>query len=269
MSRDASTWDPRQYGEFADERSRAFFELLGRVGATEPASVADLGCGSGELTAVLAERWPGAAVEGIDSSTEMIQAAGKYPRVTFTVGDLAEWAPDGPIDVIISNAALHWVPTHRELAARWVRTLSPGGWLAFQVPGNFGAPSHTILRELCTSPRWHDRLAGVTRWNPVGEPAEYLGLLAGLGCRVDAWETTYLQVLPGTDPVLEWVKGTALRPVLTALDPAAAAEFLTEYGARLRQAYPATPQGTVFPFRRIFVVAQRSPLQGHAAPRPS
>ncbi|MDX6433616.1 MAG: trans-aconitate 2-methyltransferase [Streptosporangiaceae bacterium] len=258
------TWDPAQYWVFADERSRPFFELVGRIGAEAPARVVDLGCGHGELTATLAQRWPGAAIAGIDSSTEMINAAhrlaaGHPARLEFAVGNLADWAPEGPVDVIVSNAALQWVPEHRELLPRWTQALSPGGWLAFQVPGNAGAPSHALLRELCRSPRWRDRLADVLRWHPVGDPAEYFGLLAGQGCRVDAWETTYLQVLQGDDAVLEWVKGTALRPVLAALGgegAAETAEFLTEYAGLLREAYPPGPHGTLFPFRRIFVVAR-------------
>ncbi|GAA2081247.1 trans-aconitate 2-methyltransferase [Actinomadura alba] len=255
-------WDPQQYGLFGDERSRPFFELLSRVGAADPGSVVDLGCGPGELTASLARRWPAASVEGIDSSTQMIAAAREHSgaRLRFTVGDLADWAPDAdrPPDVIVSNAALHWVPAHRDVLARWAKALPPQGWLAFQVPGNFAAPSHTLLRELCRAPRWRDRLADVLRWQPVGTPGEYLELLAGHGCRVDAWETTYAQVLRGDDPVLEWVKGTALRPVLSTLDAADGAAFLSEYAALLRDAYPRRPYGTVFPFTRIFVVAQRA-----------
>jgi trans-aconitate 2-methyltransferase len=263
MSRDI--WDPAQYWAFADERSRPFFELVGRVGAEAPARVVDLGCGHGELTVTLARRWPDAAIEGVDSSTEMITAArelaaGHPGKLGFAVGNLADWAPDGPVDVIVSNAALQWVPEHRELLPRWVRALSPGGFLAFQVPGNADAPSHVLLRELCRSPRWQDRLADVQRWHPVGDPVEYLGLLAGQGCRVDAWETTYQQVLQGEDAVLEWVKGTTLRRVLAALGgdgSAETAEFLAEYAGLLREAYPTGPNGTVFPFRRIFVVARK------------
>lgn len=252
-------WDPRQYGVFRDERSRPFFELVGRVRAVDPARVVDLGCGSGELTATLADRWPAARVEGVDASPEMIKVAERHavPGLRFSVGDLADWRPGVPVDVIVSNAALQWVPTHRELLPRWVEALNPGGWLAFQVPGNFDAPSHTILRELCESPRWRGVLASVLRWHPVATPADYLDQLARPGCRVDAWETTYMQVMPGDDPVFEWVKGTALRPVLSVLDAAAATDFLAEYAVRLREAYPRMPYGTLFPFRRIFVVARR------------
>jgi trans-aconitate 2-methyltransferase len=162
------------------------------------------------------------------------------------------------VDVLVSNAALQWVPGHAELLAGFVAALTPGGELAFQVPGNLGAPSHTLLARLRDEPRWRDRLGpGADRSPVVLRPADYLDRLARLGCVVDAWETTYLHVLTGTDPVLEWVRGTALRPVLTALPPAEAAEFEAEYGALLRDAYPPGPAGTVLPFRRIFVVAQR------------
>jgi trans-aconitate 2-methyltransferase len=174
----------------------------------------------------------------------------------FSVGDLAEWVPERPVDVIFSHAALQWVPEHRELLPRWVRALAPGGRLAFGMPGNFDGPSHRILRELCESPRWRDRLGEVNRHNVVGDPAEYFELLSDLGCAVDAWETTYLQVLHGVDPVLEWMKGTALRPAFDALpDEREREEFSTELAALLREAYPAGPHGTLFPFRRIFVIA--------------
>jgi trans-aconitate 2-methyltransferase len=257
-------WDPVQYEAYADQRGRPFFELVGRVRAARPAFVVDLGCGTGRLTATLAHRWPDAMIEGVDSSAEMIEAArtalaaGGARRLRFTVGDLAGWAPTRPVDVIVSNAALQWVPRHEELLARWVDALAPGGWLAFQVPGNFHEPSHLALRELCGSARWRPRLGGVPLGRPVAEPDDYLDRLTRLGCAVDAWETTYLHVLEGRDPVLEWVKGTALRPVLAALDSEeAAARFLAEYGARLRAAYPPRAYGTVLPFRRIFVVARR------------
>ncbi|GAA3200851.1 trans-aconitate 2-methyltransferase [Actinocorallia longicatena] len=249
MSRD--TWDPAQYAVYSDERSRAFFELTARMRPPAPRRVVDLGCGSGELTATLADRWPGAEVLGLDSSASMIGKARGHerPGLGFAVGDLATWRPEAPVDVIVSNAAFQWVPGHVELLPVWVRSLAPGGVLAFQVPGNFDAPSHTLLREMSAK----HGVGDVLRWRPVLDPAEYLDLLAGLGCRVDAWETTYLQVLPGKNAVLEWVKGTALRPVLAALDDPAA--FLSDYSAALDDAYPPGPNGTVFPFRRIFVVA--------------
>jgi trans-aconitate 2-methyltransferase len=256
----APTWDPRQYRRFADERSRPFFELIDRVGADRPRRVVDLGCGTGALTTTLTERWPDAVVEGVDSSPEMIAEAaprGIPDRLSFTLADLRSWRPRVRVDVLVSNAALQWVPDHEARLPAWVEALSPGGWLAFQVPGADRAPIRVSLDELRQSARWRDRLAGAARWPTVLEPADYVARLAGLGCQVDAWETTYLHVLQGPDPVLEWVKGTALRPVLSVLAGAEREAFLSEYGARLRDAYPCQPFGTVLPFRRLFVVARK------------
>jgi len=254
------TWDPVLYRRYADERSRPFFELVGRVGAERPRRVADLGCGDGTLTATLAARWPDAVVEGVDRSAEMI--AGAEPtavpgRLRFALGDVRDWRPEAPVDVVVSNATLQWVPEHPELIERWGEALPSGGWLAFQVPGNDRAPSHAILDELRSAPRWRDQLAAAAPGPRVLEPGEYLARLEERGCAVDAWETTYQHVLPGADAVLEWVKGSALRPVVSSLDGAEREEFLAAYAARLREAYPAQRFGTVMPFRRIFVVARR------------
>jgi trans-aconitate 2-methyltransferase len=255
-------WDPGQYQHFGDERSRPFFDLLARVAAEDPGHVVDLGCGPGTLTATLARRWPGAEVRGIDSSPEMIEAARALPvaegqRLSFALGDVRDWRPDGRVDVIVSNAVLQWVPDHLTALARWAGFLQAGGWLAVQLPGNFDQPSHAILRQMAASGRWRALLAGVPLNRQAGEPAEYLDLLARAGLEVDAWETTYLHVLHGEDPVADWYQGTGLRPVLAALPPGRAAEFLDEYRARTSEAYPAAPYGTVFPFRRVFVVAAR------------
>ena len=252
-------WDPSQYGRFAAERGRPFLDLVARIGAVAPQRVVDLGCGSGELTTLLADRWPAAAIEGIDSSAEMIGAAQRLDtRVSFSIGDLTTWAPPDEIDVIVSNAVLQWVPTHRTLLAAWAAALPPGGWLAFQVPGNFAAPAHTAMRELAASPRWADALRDVLRHDgAVDSPSSYATLLLDAGLVADAWETTYLHVLHGADPVLEWLRGTGLRPVLAALDAAEAADFSTELAAALRVAYPPSEHGTLFAFRRVFAVAHR------------
>ncbi len=250
-------WDPEQYLRFADERGRPFRDLMARVGAREPGSVADLGCGPATLTVELARRWPGARVEGVDDSPEMIERARAETAgaVELTLADLRDWEPAAPVDVIVSNATLQWVPGHLPLLDRLAGLLAAGGWLAFQVPGNFDQPSHTELAALSDDPRWRARLAGRARPR-VEEPGDYLARLAGRGLRVDAWETTYLQVLQGEDAVLEWMRGTGLRPVLSALDGEDRTEFEAEYGARLRAAYPGQAYGTVLPYRRIFVVAQ-------------
>lgn len=260
-------WDPGQYQRFGDERSRPFFDLIARIGAADPGYVADLGCGPGNLTAALAQRWPRAEVTGVDNSPEMIEAAAAEAaaagggtargRLRFVLADVRDWQPPRPPDVLVSNAVLQWVPDHLDVIARWAGMLPSGGWLAFQVPGNFGQPSHVILRELAASARWRSLLAGVELNRQAASPAEYLDLLARAGCEVDAWETTYLHVLAGDDPVLEWYRGTGLRPVLARLDQEQAAEFLAEYGSRARAAYPRAPYGTLLPFRRVFAVARR------------
>jgi trans-aconitate 2-methyltransferase len=255
-------WDPDQYGLYADERGRPYHELVGRVAADRPGLVVDLGCGDGSLTATLAERWPEATVLGVDSSEAMLaEAAGRAtPRLSFASGRIEGWRPDRPVDVLVSNAALHWVPDHRSHLPRLVEMLAPGGWLAVQMPGNGDAPSHRLLTALRRSPRWRDRVgAGPERWPDVADPAEYARQLLCLGCRVDAWETTYVHVLTGPDPVLEWTRGTALRPVLAQLAAIDAPDFEADYAAALRSAYPAESYGTVLPFRRVFFVAQRAP----------
>jgi trans-aconitate 2-methyltransferase len=253
-------WDPGQYARFGDERSRPFFDLVGRIGAEAPGLVVDLGCGSGELTATLAERWPAAKVLGIDSSPQMIAKAAPYSsdRLSFEVMDIADWRMSPEVDVVVSNAALQWVPAHRELVERWAEAASPGTWLAWQVPGNFGAPSHALMRELAASERWAGKLAGVLRHQDVvAEPAEYLAMLQAEGFRTEAWETTYLHVLQGPDPVLEWVRGSALRPIFSALDADDARRFEREYATLLLEAYPAAEHGTVFEFRRLFCVGRK------------
>ena len=253
-------WDPGQYGRYADERGRPYHELVGRVAAESPGFVVDLGCGDGSLTATLPERWPDASVLGIDSSEAMLFDAARHatPRLSFAPGRIEDWSPDRQVEVLVSNAALHWVPDHRSHLPRLLEMLAPRGWLAVQMPGNTDAPSHRLLTELRRSPRWRERLdPGPGRWPDVAEPADYARQLLALDCRVDAWETTYAHVLSGPDPVLDWTRGTALRPVLAQLSPADAAAFEAEYGALLRSAYPAEAYGTVVPFRRVFFVAQR------------
>jgi trans-aconitate 2-methyltransferase len=250
-------WDPGQYARYAEHRSRPFFDLVGQIGACAPARVIDVGCGSGELTVTLAERWPGAKVSGIDSSPEMIARAPSDRGVKFSVGDGARVSAAG-VDVLVSNAMLQWLPGHMPLLERWADELNEDGWLAFQVPSNFGAPSHVLMRRLADSERWRERLAGVLRGTEsVSSPAEYLDLLARRGLDVNAWQTEYQHVLDGPDPVLEWVRGTGLRPVLAALSDEDAVAFSAEYAAELRWAYPDRSYGTVLEFTRTFVVAHK------------
>ncbi|GAB2763603.1 trans-aconitate 2-methyltransferase [Streptomyces bullii] len=266
----APTWDPAQYLRHAGHRARPFTDLLARV--PEPPGpaprIADLGCGPGNVTALLADRWPTARITGYDNSTEMLDKAhvdheGPTPgggRLSFTHADVRTWSPPEPYGLIISNATLQWVPGHIDRFPDWIAGLAPGGTFAFQVPGNFDAPSHRLMRELADAPHWRDRLAGTLRHSgAVHSPETYLEHLTALGCTADVWETMYVHLLQGEDPVLDWVKGTGLRPVLTALadEPGAQAEFLAEYRHALSEAYPAGPHGTPFPFRRVFAVARK------------
>jgi trans-aconitate 2-methyltransferase len=256
----AAAWDPGAYTRFSDERSRPFVDLVARIPARSSRTVLDMGCGEGSMTAALADRWPDAHVVGVDSSPEMLAAATPVPgHLEFVEGDVRDWQPPGPVDVVVSNAVLHWVAGHETLLARWAGWLAPGGRLAIQVPGNFRAPTHALLAELCRSPRWSDRLADAgPRPDTVLEPAAYADVLTTAGLLPDVWETTYLHVLRGPDPVLAWVRSTVLRPVLALLPDDEAAAFSTEYAAALRTAYPVRADGTtVLPFRRIFAVGTR------------
>ena len=253
-------WDPSTYLRFGDERSRPFGDLLARIAAHAPVEVVDLGCGPGTLTVHLASRWPTARVHGLDSSPEMISSArGLGSRVQFDVADVADWHPDADVDVVVANAVLQWVPGHRALLRRWVTELSPAAILAFQVPGNFDAPAHRSIHAVAALPRWRDRLLPVLPDNSaVAQPAEYAGDLIDLDCAVDAWETTYVHLLPATGqahPVLSWVEGTALRPVRALLDDEEWTSFRAELSPRIEAAYPEHRGIVTFPFRRVFVVA--------------
>lgn len=251
------SWDPDRYLSYADQRGRPFVELLARVGAENPRTVVDLGCGPGNLTSLLASRWSDALIAGLDSSPEMIvRARSTHERITFEVADLREWVSVAePVDVLVSHATLQWVPGHLDLLPALIGRVSPGGWFAFQVPGNFDEPSHTIRRDLADEPPYADHTRDLA--TPAShEPQVYLDALAALGCEVDVWETTYLHVLTGEDPVFTWVSGTGARPTLQALPEPLLDPFVAEFKSRLRAAYPPTPHGVVLPFRRIFAVAQ-------------
>lgn len=251
-------WDPEKYLDYGDLRARPFFDLVGRVGAVRPRRVVDLGCGPGNLTRTLARRWPDATIEAIDNSPEMVAAA-RESGIAAQHGDVTQWEPASDTDVVVSNAVLHWVPDHRQLLRRWVGLLPSGAWLAVQLPGNFRAPSHTLPWRVARNPRWARRLEGVSllREEAVADPQDYAESLADLGCRVDAWETTYVQPLTGENAVLEWVTGTALRPIKAALEEHEWAAFREELAPLLAEAYPARADGTTWlPFRRVFVVAR-------------
>ncbi|MEO9323401.1 trans-aconitate 2-methyltransferase [Nocardioides sp. C4-1] len=262
MTKTSPTWDPDRYLTYGDERGRPFVDLVARVGATAPATVVDLGCGPGNLTRLLAERWPGADVAGVDSSAEMIASARRGDGdVRFEVQDLRAWVDGGHrVDVLVSNATLQWVPGHLDLLADLVGSVAPGGWLAVQVPGNFGEPSHTIRAELAAEAPYAEHVAGVAHPSSH-DPVDYLDALTALGCAVDVWETTYLHVLTGPDPVFTWVSATGARPTLQALPDDVRPAFEAEFKRRLAEAYPVRSDGTVvLPFRRVFAVARTEGL---------
>lgn len=245
-------WDPNVYRHFDDDRSRPFYDLLARVDVEAPATVVDLGCGPGHLTSVLQSRWPDAAVIGTDNSESMLAAAAA-PGVRFVQQDVRDWRPTPDVGVAMCNAVLQWVPSHLPLLRTWASALARGSCLAWQVPANFGSPSHLLMRSVAAA---FPELSGVLRHDGQPTAADYTTLLLDAGLRADVWETTYQHVLTGDDPVLRWVQGTGLRPVLAALeDPT---PFVDEYAARLRSAYPQRPDGTtVFAFRRVFAVGRK------------
>jgi len=249
--------DPKQYAQFSDERSRPFWDLIARVPLKAFREVVDLGCGTGDLTRSIAERWPAARVLGLDSSARMLAGAGAFAepgRLEFAVGDIADYAH--PADLIFSNAALHWLDSHSSLIPRLAGLVRSGGTLAVQMPSNFDQPSHVLMEETAHDGTWADKLLAwqQLRVKPLGW---YVDLLLDLGFSVDAWETVYYFLLQGENPILEWVNGTSLQPVLALLDEKEQGPFNDAYAKRLRKAYPASAAGTLFPFKRIFFVANR------------
>lgn len=251
------TWDPVRYLQFADDRSRPFVDLIGRV-AGDPEDIVDLGCGPGHLSAILRDRWPGARIHGVDSSPDMVERAERDnvdDAVTFELADVGVWAPPESVDLIVANALFQWVPDQLDVITRLTAWVQPGGTFALQVPRNYASPSHTLLHDIAMEPQFRPYTDGLVADRGT-EPTAYLELFAGLGWSVDLWETTYFHVLQGKDPVFDWLVGTGARPYLQALPVTVRAEFAEIYRDALRSAYPQKPWGTVFPFRRTQVVAR-------------
>ncbi|HEC14929.1 MAG TPA: methyltransferase domain-containing protein [Rhodospirillales bacterium] len=255
-----TAWNPKRYLGFKTERLRPALDLLAGISLESPQSIFDLGCGPGNVTRLLAERWGLARISGIDSSAEMLATARSNPTGTieWIKADLAVWNPPPKSDLIFSNAALHWLDRHDELLPRLLGQLKPGGVLAVQMPANFSAPSHTLMAETARSGPWRERLEPFLRTEPVAEPEDYVAILNPLTSGLDIWRTEYQHLLEGENPVLDWLRGTALRPLLNALKESERDEFLGLLSARLRRVYPRRNDGvTVFPFRRLFIIATR------------
>jgi trans-aconitate 2-methyltransferase len=254
------TWDPAQYEKFKAERARPFFDLLTHLEGISPATIVDLGCGTGELTAELAKKWPQAQVVGVDSSPEMLEKTKPFASecLRFMQCDIGRWSPEKPVDLIFSNSALHWLKPHEEQVRRLASLIAPEGTFAFQAPNQHREPSHASIHELQNAPEWKPLIGSQESDVYLAEPEWYLDTLQRMGFTTQLWETTYYQVLQGEDAVLEWVKGTALRAVLEKLSVEQQERFLTQCAERFRKAYPKREGGTLFPYRRIFVVAKRS-----------
>ena len=260
-----TTWDPALYQKFDDHRSRPGFELLDRIRLANPSLIYDLGCGTGDLTQRLAERWPDARVIGVDNSAEMLLKASAQPgRVEWVEADIRSWEPETPPDLIFANASLQWVADHDVLFPKLMSFLNRGGTLAVQMPLSWHMPSHRLMRETLANggeggaPIGPESVRLTLGRNWVKNAATFYDLLADGAESIDIWETEYLQPLTGDDPVLEWVTATGLRPVLHGLDDQSRVQFLTEYRQRLRVAYPQRKDGTtLFPFRRLFIVATK------------
>lgn len=258
-------WDPQFYleSEGHSYRRRAAVELLEKVSFDQPSDrpsrIVDLGCGCGDIAELIARRWSEAELIGVDRSPQMLERARRdYPTMTWRQADIETWEPDEPVDLIYCNAALQWIDDHERLLPRLVGFLPPGGILAVQMPRSFDLPCHTAIRETVASGDWRARLSHLVRIAPVMTPAAYYRLLHPHAARADIWESEYLQVLHGADPVVEWTRATALRPFLDALDDADQEIFLADYRERIRKAYPTeADRSTLFPFRRLFMVIER------------
>jgi len=252
-------WDPAQYLKFSDERLRPGFDLLARVGDLPPGLLAELGCGTGVHARAIAERWPDRLFLAVDSSAEMLAKAAAEPsRIRWVEADLQHWSPPEPAALVFSNAVLQWIDDHGRLFPRMMGMLAPRGVLAVQMPRNFDQASHVLMRETAGDGPWAPTLKPLLRRDPVAPPGTYYDLLTPLARGgLDIWEVEYLHVLEGEDAVLNWVRGTALRPLVAALSAAEAAGFERVYAEKLRRAYPRRGDGkTLFPFRRLFIVAR-------------
>jgi len=250
-------WNPSQYLRYRSERLRPALDLMSRIQIESPETVYDLGCGTGTITGILQERWPDAKVTGVDSSASMLERTRDVDTgVYWQHADLNDWHPESPADLVYSNAALHWLDDHDQLFPRIMAAVKPSGVLAVQMPENFSAPSHTSIADTVREGSWRERLAPFQREHPVAEPSYYYDLISHMSSSIDMWETTYMHILEGENPVVEWTKGTMLRPLLDNLTDEEGEAFLKSYADKVAKAYPHSANGkTVLPFKRLFIVA--------------
>ena len=251
-------WNASQYLKFEDQRTRPARDLLAAVPLQSAAFVVDLGCGPGNSTEILAQRFPGAELLGLDTSPAMLEAArARLPGVTFALGDASTFTLPKPADLIYANAVLQWVPDHATLLPRLMSLLAPGGVLAVQMPDNLEEPSHVAMRETAMAGPWADKLHAATRARTVlPEPGEYYDMLKPHAGAVDLWHTIYNHPLDGIPAIVEWVKGTGLRPFIDPLEGDERTQFLEEYAARLSDSYLPRVDGKVLlAFPRFFIVA--------------
>ena len=255
VARPAGKWDPALYLGFEGLRLRPALDLIDRIPLDRPDRIVDLGCGAGNVAAHLASRWPDAEIVGVDASEDMLDKARRSGlRARWIAADISDWAPERPVDLIFTNAALNWVDGHDALLPRLVGALSPGGAFAMQVPANHQAPSHTAAFDAAQP--FKSKLESLLRPAAVQTPRRYFDILSTRAASLDIWETTYMQLLDGEDPVARWTSGTFLRPFLDALDEPDRSAFERDYRLRLREAYPTGADGTtLFPFKRLFIVA--------------
>lgn len=252
------TWSAQQYSQFEAERTRPVRDLVAAIPNTEVQTAIDLGCGPGNSTEVLQARYPDAAVTGLDNDEDMLRAAReRLPQTPFALADIGNWQAAPAVDVILANASLQWLPDHARLYPQLLQQLRAGGSLAVQTPDNLQEPAHVLAREVAAQGPWASRI-GAVRHPDRHNLNWYYALLQPLCSRVDAWRTTYMHPLANHEAVVEWFKGSALRPFLAQLDAQEKTQYLADYLAAIRQAYPALPSGTVLlPFPRIFIVATR------------
>ncbi|HWJ74390.1 MAG TPA: trans-aconitate 2-methyltransferase [Kaistia sp.] len=251
-------WSAEQYLKFEDERTRPARDLLAQVPLSAPRSVVDLGCGPGNSTELLVERFEGAEVTGLDSDADMLAAArGRLPQCRFVAADIGTWMPESPVDLLFANAVFQWIPEHLEVLDRLMNAITPGGVLAVQMPDNLGEPSHLAMDASAHSGPFAEVFAGrVIRRPPLPDPRAYFERLGPKSARIDLWHTVYQHKLSGPAAIVEWVKGTGLRPYLDALPPNLREAFLADYLARISTAYPPLSDGSVLlRFPRLFLVA--------------